>query len=436
MFIKILKYNTYNFLTNINKFLLQFGCILNSPHLCSLSWRISLFLLNFKQKNNVDKKILVLYKSFGSDDIDCVKKNKKNDFNFFYFPRNNFKIIFNYFFKRVENNLNDDKYFSSDETVEKAKKNYRNFLVKTLEIFNKKHNFKGILSFNFRYKAEKELHLACKILKIKFIVCQKESLHIGDNSPLTELYIKTNSLNGEFKGDYMTVYTKKFKEVLINASIISSKKIFVVGMPRADYYYENIIPKKKHVLLLMPFWMPPKNLEQKLPFDLKKYSQNITNVMLDFALKNPNENVVIKMKMFDKFDKHLESIIKKKNIKNILIKRGGVAKNLIRDAKVVVGFQTTGLLEALILRKPIIIPYTGIELSEMFEKCTLNLNEVSYYVKDNNSMIRHLEDICKNKIHFPIKDKSKVDSIIDHYIGNYDGKSSDRLLSILNKTLN
>ena len=67
----------------------------------------------------------------------------------------------------------------------------------------------------------------------------------------------------------MTVYTKKFKEVLINASIISSKKIFVVGMPRADYYYENIIPKKKHVLLLMPFWMPPKNLEQKLPFDLK-----------------------------------------------------------------------------------------------------------------------------------------------------------------------
>ena len=148
MFIKILKYNTYNFLTNINKFLLQFGCILNSPHLCSLSWRISLFLLNFKQKNNVDKKILVLYKSFGSDDIDCVKKNKKNDFNFFYFPRNNFKIIFNYFFKRVENNLNDDKYFSSDETVEKAKKNYRNFLVKTLEIFNKKHNFKGILSFN------------------------------------------------------------------------------------------------------------------------------------------------------------------------------------------------------------------------------------------------------------------------------------------------
>ena len=42
----------------------------------------------------------------------------------------------------------------------------------------------------------------------------------------------------------MTVYTKKFKEVLIKASVINSEKIFVVGMPRADYYYQNIKPEK------------------------------------------------------------------------------------------------------------------------------------------------------------------------------------------------
>ena len=142
------------------------------------------------------------------------------------------------------------------------------------------------------------------------------------------------------------------------------------------------------------------------------------------------------MKKLYELVKKLISLIKKKNIKNIFIKRGGSANNLIKDAKVVVGFQSTGLLEALILRKPIIIPYIGFELNEVFKKCTLNLNEVTYHAKDNDSMIKHLEDICNNKIHFPIKDKSKVDSIIDHYIGNHDGKSSDRLLSVFNKTLN
>ena len=436
MFIKILKNKTYNFLIHLSKLLLQFGCILNSPYVCSLSWSISLFLFNFKQSSDVRKKILVLYRSFGTEDIEQLKKNKKNDFNFFYFPRNNFKIIFNHFFKGINNDLNDDKYFSDDVSINKAKKKYRNFLVKTLKIFNDKYNFIGVLSFNFRYKAEKELHSACNILKIKLIVCHKESLHYSDNSPLTELFIKINSLNDGFKGDYMAVYTKKFKEVLIKASVIDSKKIFVVGMPRADYYYENIKPEKKHVLLLMPSWTPQKSLLQHFSFDLKKYSQNVTNVILDFALKNPKEYVIIKMKTLGELDKKLISLITKKNIKNIFIKRGGSANNLIKDAKVVVGFQSTGLLEALILRKPIIIPYIGFELNEVFEKCTLNLNEVTYYAKDNDSMTKHLEDICNNKIHFPIKDKSKVDSIIDHYIGNHDGKSSDRLLSVFNKTLN
>ena len=56
MFIKILKNRTYNFLIHLSKLLLQFGCILNSPYLCSLSWSISLFLLNFKQNNDVIKK--------------------------------------------------------------------------------------------------------------------------------------------------------------------------------------------------------------------------------------------------------------------------------------------------------------------------------------------------------------------------------------------
>ena len=109
----------------------------------------------------------------------------------------------------------------------------------------------------------------------------------------------------------MAVYTKKFKEVLIKASVIDSKKIFVVGMPRADYYYKNIKPEKKHVLLLMPSWTPQKSLLQHFSFDLKKYSQNVTNVILDFALKNPNEYVIIKMKTLDEFGKKLISLIKK-----------------------------------------------------------------------------------------------------------------------------
>ncbi len=435
MSLKILKNNLYNFSNYLNEIFLSLSCRINSPYLCSVSWNISLFLLNYKKNINTKNKILVLYKSFGSDDVEFIKKNEKNEFNFFYFPRNNLKIIFNCFFKKVKNDLTDDKYFSNNDQIELAKKDYQNFLIRILKIFNKRNNFLGILSFNFRYKAEKELQIACKLTDIKFIVCQKESLHYNDKSAITDLYIRVNSKNGPYNGDYITVYTEKFKEVLIKASICSAKKIYVVGMPRADFFFKNIDAQKKHILLLMPFWKPPQILETKISFNQEMYSKNITDVILDFAQKNPQENIVIKTKMFDRTDNSLDQIIQKKKIKNIILKKGGSSKNLIKDAKVVVGFQSTGLIEALILRKPIIVPFFDLNLNQTFKECTLKLDEISYYAHDRISMMRYLEDICEKKIDFPKVASIKVNNIINHYIGNNDGNSSDKLLNVFNKIL-
>ena len=117
----------------------------------------------------------------------------------------------------------------------------------------------------------------------------------------------------------------------------------------------------------MPFWKPPQILESEISFNLEEYSKNITDVILDFAQKNPQENIVIKTKMFDRTDSSLDLIIKQKKIKNIILKKGGSSENLIKDAKVVVGFQSSGLIEALILRKPIIIPLFDLNFDQTFK---------------------------------------------------------------------
>jgi len=436
MSLKNLFQNIHNFLNLINQIFLIISCKINSPYLSAISWNISLFLLNFRNKNNSKKKILVLYKSFGTDDIELLKKNKKNDFNFFYFPRKNIKIIFNNFFDKIKHDLNDDKYYSQDQLINETKTQYRNFLKKTVEIFNSKNNFLSIISFNYRYTSEKELHSACKILNIKFIVCQKESLHFNDDSEITKLYIDTNSKNGEFKGNYLTVYTQKFKEVLVSASISKSNNIFVVGMPRADFYFSDIKIEKKHILYLMPSWKPPQILEKEFSFDQKKYSESVTNVVFDFAAKNPNEIIVIKLKMSTGEDNFLENTIKKKKLKNIILKKGGTSQNLIKDAKAVIGFQSSGLIEALIVKKPIIIPYFNVSASQKFKECTLRLDEIAHYAYNPDSMLEYLDNVCNDRISFPENQIEKVKNIVNHYIGNNDGKSSDKLLDFLNKTLN
>ena len=76
----------------------------------------------------------------------------------------------------------------------------------------------------------------------------KRVLHYNDNNAITKLYIETNSKNGEFKGHYFTVYTQKYKDVLVSASISRPENIFVVGMPRADFYFTDLKPEKTYSL--------------------------------------------------------------------------------------------------------------------------------------------------------------------------------------------
>ena len=434
MSLKILFKNLYNLANFVNEIFLVMSCKINSPYLTSVSWNISLFLINFKNVSNSKKKILVLYKSFGSDDIELIKKNKKNEFNFFYFPRNNIKIVFNKFFSKIKHDLTDDKYFSNDEIVNSTKIEYRNFLKKTLKIFNKKNNFLSIISFNFRYRQDKELHLACKLLNIKFIVCQKESLDYNDQSVITDSYIDTNSKNGRYNGDSITVYTEGFKNVLVKASIFDSNKIYVVGMPRADYYYKKLDISRKHILYLLPNWKPRKFSKEE--FNVKNYSNSITKLLLEFAKKNCSEKIIIKTKMYNDEQIILSKIIDKNKLENVILKSDGNAAELIKDSKLIIGFQSTALIEALILRKPIIVPYFNISTSDKLKKCILKLEDLAYYAYDENSMTNYLNKLCSNQLDFPNAENEKINNIIDRYIGNIDGKSSRRLLNTFNTIIN
>ena len=63
----------------------------------------------------------------------------------------------------------------------------------------------------------------------------------------------------------------------------------------------------------------------------------------------------------------LSKIIDKNKLENVILRRGGNAVELIKDSKLIIGFQSTGLIEALILRKPIIVPYFNFSTSDKFK---------------------------------------------------------------------
>ena len=429
-------------LNYLSSLILSVGIILSSPYLCALSWRISIFRINkldffskYKRKVESNKKILVFYRNYGVDDLEYLIRDNLNQYEFVFFQRSDIKKIFNKFFSKYPIKISDDNYMIQDKDLEKIKQNYKIFIKKALEYFVKKIKISGIISFNFRYCTEKEVHKACDELGIIFIVCHKESLIMENES---EAYIKLISKNGKYDGSLITVYTEQFKKYLLSSKICEEKKIHVIGMPRADYYFKNNIEKKKeHILFLIP------NVRQ--PFGVKKifnkdhYTTEVTKILLEFARNHYSEKIIFKSKVYLDHEKKQHELVSDSKLKNCIFLKGGDSRNLIKDAKIVIGFNSTGLIEALINRKNTIVPCLeneDIEVKENFNNYTLKLDTFANYVYSKNEMMDCLKKICREEISFNENKDDKLNKIIEYYIGNNDGNSSIRLNEVLNKIIN
>ena len=102
----------------------------------------------------------------------------------------------------------------------------------------------------------------------------------------------------------------------------------------------------------------------------------------------------------------------------------------------VIGFNSTGLIEALLLKKNILLPYFNIKDEANFKKFTLNLSKFANYAYSKKEMIDCLDKICKKEISFNDNEELYLNKIIKDFIGNTDGQSSLRLKEKLIKILN
>lgn len=427
-------------LTFFSSTLLFLGILFLSPYLCVLSWRISIYKLNklkyifsSANKKSNKKKILVLYRSYGVDDLEYLIKDHDSSYEFLFFPRNNIKKIYNKFVLKFSDKISDNHYHTEDVNIEKARERYRNFIKKILQKILNTNPLSAVISFNFRYHSEREVHKACKEIDLKFIVCQKESLIIEGEK---EFYKKLNASNGRFQGHFMTVYTDYFKKLIVDSEICEEKNVFVIGMPRADYYFKNKEKKNNHILFLIPTVRQPYgyNKSEDL-FNVDSLTTEVTKTLIDFAKLNSEQEIIFKSKIYLKNEKKQEEIISKANLKNCIFLKGGDSRNLIKDAKIVIGFNSTGLIESLLVNKHVILPYFDIKDHESYKKYTLNLKNFVHYAYSKNEMIEHLNKICNNSLPSKSFDNKEINDAIKFYIGNVDGKSSSRLKNALNDIL-
>ena len=388
-------------------------------------------------------KIIILSKSAGIDDVIESRKSNRDNILYLACPRIFIKTIFNSIF-------DDDEYNSTKKFYSKrlkSKRNYyKNFLTEFLKVLMKKYKINAFVGFNFEFKEEIELAAACEKIKLPFFLLYKESVL----TEIEEKYLRHTIIKiaEKFKGNKIAVYSNYAKKLFIETKFVNKKKIEVIGCSRLSksFSFRKIIPKKQ----ILYYAVEPKrglpdpfvdHYGDKFFKDLKEHSYynskfnwnflntKILKILIKFAIKNPDIKIIIKIKT--------GQLLNIKNLKlpsNIEFKYFGVGHKLLREAKVVIAWNTTAILEGIAANRFILLPYFQAKNNNYRKKNELKLKlRNENYGLSENDFLKKLNYFMKKKY-----SKNKINNdqySLKYHLNNSDNKASFRLNKFFNKNI-
>ena len=385
-------------------------------------------LKKIKCNNKNAKKILIFSKSGGTEDLIQSFKNKKNNnIKVYFIPRSYLKEVHAFFFKDKHKKDYYTKINGNDEI--KRKKAFVNFLTLSFKFLDKFFKINALISFNIFYYSEKYLDEVCLNLGKKFIILHKESVLTPNGEKMwSHIYKKNNDKSFASK---ISVYSNSQKKMLIKTKIAENKQIVVNGCPRSDFSFElkKITPRKKIIVFFLfdtNIYSSKKSKKQKNW--VKLYNQSI-NYLTEYAKSNLDTTLILK----GKTGYHKKKSILKYLSKNCFFVEGGAGEKYLRDAKVVVSFNSTTVFEAIAARRNLIIPN--------FNNEKRNQNYDLHQIKNKNYFVDSKKKLFK-KLNFYLnatqlnKKLSFYDKqALNYYLGNIDGKSGVRVVKFLNKEI-
>tara|TARA_B100000989_G_scaffold149757_1_gene111673 strand:+ start:9022 stop:10275 length:1254 start_codon:yes stop_codon:yes gene_type:complete len=396
-------------------------------------------------KNKIKYKVLVLTKSVGIDDLISSQKKYNKNILYLTFPRYFLKIIFETIIQNHQE-LTDEKYVSNNKYTNKSIKEYNNFLISFFKIFIKKYPFDLFIGFNFLYVAERELHDVSEKLKIPFLLLFKECVVTKTQFNYQNYTWKKNK--EKFKGSKIAVYSKFAKQYLSRAKIANKNNIDIVGCSRlaTSFSYKKILPKNMIVYYAIEKYrgLPNrycktqsknffKNLKDYKSYD-KKFNWEsshikILKILKTFAINNPDIEIIIKTKTGEKYNQN-----DFKNLPhNIKVIHEGAGHALLKETKVVIGWNSTIILEAIAANRFILLPYFH-KVNKLLKKNELDLKlNTRNYGYSEKDFYKKLQNFIEKKYCFNKTNNSHKS--LEYYLGNSKNNSEAKLNKFITKNI-
>lgn len=415
----------------INILIILFNIIFNLKLKSVFSYLFNLSVRKIQRSHIKSKiKILILEKNFfNSDMMSCFEGHP--EFEVYGLDR---KILKLFFYKFLPLEIDENNYLSNQKKIINGKKKLRKLWI---DILKKVNFFDIVFTGNYSYFAEQEFAAACKINGIKFIALHKETLNTPKLSKFFEWVFSKRK--NKFLGDYILVYNNIGKQSLINSKVISSRKIFVSGMPRLD---PIILKKKKLGKKIVLFSTEEKtglpeigrkiiNREKLQPelekLSFEKITYSLHKSFIELAKEHKDIEFIIKGKNIRSSFNYLDKLLKKTSLpSNLVIDYYTDVNEILNQSRVVTGLYTTAIFEALAAKIPIVVPKYYEALESGTKEYYLYIKHNIYYAKNEKLFKKMMIYYYKNYDKFPFNDNYRKKTL-QHWLGNSDGRSGERV---------
>jgi hypothetical protein len=355
--------------------------------------------------------------------------------------------------------IDDNNYASCGAEFDEAKLRYRRFILALLKTLRRFIRIDAVISGNFSYASERELASAMQEIGVPFIALHKENLKTPGRVEFFERIYKER--RGPFTGRKILVYNQIERDLQIRAGVAEPARIEIVGMPRLDHMHAwrraNAGTLQGNRILFFVFssatGMPRIARKTRIPgkiyfedeesddgdISLAQLSETTCRTLLQIARDNPDIEVVVKSKGRARDLKEIAALFglarEAEFPPNMRVVHGGDILQLIAQASVVCGFNSTALLEAAAAGKPVVMPWFAEAGAPEVRPYLIDPRGVGIAAPSPESLAATLVGLARDPKPVPGELESDTEQALALWTGNDDGDAAARTRDAILKEL-
>lgn len=333
---------------------------------------INRFRRLYRRVENPGYRVLCLGQAIFNDDVDALAA-QSDKIQFIDYPRWAAKIVFQTFIPRGTKESDEYRYPLIEDTFEGAIK-YNEYARRFWRLVLKTNRADAVVVANMPYCFQQELMRVCRAVGVAYIVLHKEGMAVN-YSRYVNMYETQR-----FRGHAILFYNPLIRDAVLEKNIdgITKSNTEIVGIPRLDAYARmGPPPANRRTAVLFSFraidkfkhLVDDEVLMEKVVEETRNYHKEFVRL----AASYPDIGFVVKTKAVGGSLDYMQEIVEEACGEwpaNLVVSDKIPPQELIEQANVVTGFNSTTLIEAVVARRKVL----AADFSEM-----LDVSESNYF---------------------------------------------------------